>query len=269
MDWFASLSRPRLNLFSPYSTATAAMLFMTLIMILGGAELKKKRTSPVFLILFALNFAALIMTLARTAIFAFILSFLFVLLIQKRRPVFWLLGSAALLFLFSPWLSQGMDFLLGLREQSTEGRLDIYRTSLSMLQGPDWILGLGIKPREDVFLVPFGSHSMYISLLFKTGIIGTAVFVSFQASLFLKWFRLKSWAVQDRERYALWKTLGWIFAAMAIWFLTDDLDAPQLVAFLYFSVVGFFEGFCREAVSVKEEEPAEKNVILKLSPRGI
>jgi len=144
-------------------------------------------------------------------------------------------------------LTQLMEWIFQLREGSTTGRLALYKYSLQVFEGVDWILGFGLRPRdESAFLVPIGSHSTYLSMLFKTGVIGCSIFILFQAQLLMRWLRFRGIATRRRNLFCLWQGLGGVFTGVGLWMFTGDIDAPQLLAFLYFSLVGVFEALVRE-----------------------
>ncbi len=245
-EWFASTLFPRFNLFSPYAVATAEVLVFILVMSICHAQLQKKLRSPLFLFISLCVFFAMLMTLSRMPVIAFIAGGLVVFLIGKRQSFIWILLFSIFLFSIYPWIDQSINFILNLRQGSNLGRLELYRYSLSRLEGIEWIIGRGIKNREELnFVGPLGSHSTYLSVLFRTGLVGLATFVSFQIYLFWTWYGLKSAAAKSPEHFFLWRALGWIFIAISMCMVTDEIDVPQLVAFLYFSLVGIFEGFRR------------------------
>lgn len=240
-DWFAAGERARFNAVATYPTATAAVIMMVFMVILSeGSAKKRMKTAVLGLLLLGLT-----MTLARMTVVSLVISLTAIFLVKRRRFILECLGLVTLGLWASPWLIRLMNFLWGLREGSGTTRLDIYIYSLQRLQGADWILGLGIKPREDFFDFPIGSHSTIISLIYKTGLIGALAFILFQGVLFLRWYQLKDLVVNRPAEFSFWRGLGMVFIGMGLWSLTEDLDAPQIAAFMYFSMVGIFEGFRR------------------------
>lgn len=248
-DWFAASARARFNAFAPYPTATAGTVVILLLMTLTYGLIKKRAKSPFFVLLWAANLLALFMSLARMSVLAFVVSLLVVYLLGKKRGWIGILILFSLLILAAPWISQGMAFFWGLREGSGTARIELYLHSLRQLEGVNWITGLGIKPREiSAFEFPLGSHSSYVSLLFRTGLFGFAAFILFQVWLLLRWYWTKRPVQEERVLFLFWRGLGWVFFAMAMWMVTEDLDAPQLLAFLYFSLVGLFEGLHKRCI---------------------
>jgi hypothetical protein len=247
-DWFNEVTRPRFNALSPYATATAALIMLVLIMTIVRALFGKKVKSPTVFFLSTVNFFALLLTLSRTTVIAFGAGFVAVAILRKKEPFLWFLAFLVVLVLSYPLLEQGLSWILGLRIGSTTARFDLYRISLEQLDGIDWLFGVGLKPRMEDSLYPLGSHSTYLSLLFRTGFIVMLLMEGLQINFLWQWFRLKSLVVNDREQFIFWIGLGWILISMNFWILTEDLDAPQLLAFIYFSIVGMFEGFRREVI---------------------
>lgn len=245
-DWFASLTRPRFNVFSPYPTAAGGILMILLMMLIVQAQILRRMKHPAFWLLAGVTFLGLVMTLSRMSMMGLLIALGSVYLIQKRNFGIWMFASVLLLIAAAPLLMRVMEIVLSLREGSNVSRFELYRYSLQQLEGSDWIIGLGMKPRENQFLFPLGSHSTYISLTFKTGLVGLFIFLVFQITLFTRWYSLKALAMRRREIYFFWRGLGLVFIAMALWVVTEDIDAPQLLAFIYFSFVGLFEGLYKE-----------------------
>ena len=245
-DWFASTAVPRLNILGPYPTAGAGFMMIVLVMLFTWGCMNNNTRNPAFLLLFAVNLLGFFMTLSRMPIVAFFTCCALVWLVQKN--VVWtsivvlcLLGVAML-----PAAQQSLEYVLLAREGSTNSRFDLYLHSVAQLQGIDWGVGLGLKPRVAAFDdMPIGSHSTYVSLLFRTGICGLAGFVMFQVLLIARWYGLMTLARMRREDFLVWRAFGLVFLMMGFWMLTEDIDAPQLLAFTYFSCIGIFEGFRR------------------------
>jgi len=124
------------------------------------------------------------------------------------------------------------------RKGSSEFRVKLYKTTLSQaIQHP--ILGYGFKPRPEEFPVPIGSHSMYFGVIYKTGFLGLFVFIAFWLSVLKKWWRQKNILKGDKIVWPLWYYSGVALIGGLLWMFTEDLDAPPIVAFLYFLIVGF------------------------------
>jgi len=250
LDWVETGIQSRLNLLSPYPTAAGAVLMMLIFMSHGWASLQSKvrRSAAYFLI--AANLLGLYLTLSRTAIAALIIGFIFVYLIEKKSIFIWIFMAFLLFLMTLPWLLQLINWVLEWRYNSTLGRFWLYRYSLELLQGPDWIIGMGLKPRlATVMAMPVGSHSTYLSITIKSGLLGLFLFLLFQANIFFRWYGIKDKIKILREDHVLWEVVGRILISMAFWMITEDIDAPQLVCFLYFSSLGLLEALRRKVLS--------------------
>jgi hypothetical protein len=247
IDWWASWL-VRMNYLAPYPTQTGGTIALIMMMLLMAPATRTKSYALLRGGLFLGCFGAVLMTLARMSVTAALGSaFLSLALFQKKNSAVRAFALLLALAMMVPWILHGLDWLLQFRKVSTEGRLSLYLYSLNMLEGVDWIIGLGLKPFADkAYNLPSGSHSTYLTLIFKTGILGVSVFLYFQISLWRRWLGLKSLALRDPETKGLWRAFGAVLMAMSVWMLTDDLDAPQIVVFLFFSIVGIFEAFARE-----------------------
>jgi hypothetical protein len=254
IDWWASWL-VRMNYLAPYPTQTGGTIVLIMMMLLMAPAARTKSYALLRGGLFVGCLGAVLMTLARMSVTASLVSaFLSLALFQKKHSVLRAFALSLMLLILIPWILHGLDWLLQFRKVSTEGRLSLYLYSLNMLEGVDWIIGLGLKPLADkAYNLPSGSHSTYLTLIFKTGILGLSVFLFFQISLWRRWLGLKSMALRDPETKGLWRAFGAVLMAMSVWMLTDDLDAPQIVVFLFFSIVGIFEAFARELAERERE----------------
>lgn len=245
-DWFASTSLPRLNLYSPYATATGAMAALALVLLWTWAWVFKKWRRLRLWWLLALLAAAILMTLSRTTVAALVVSFFAALFLGRRFAVFWILPCAVVVAGAYQWLDGLLSWFMELRLGSVLSRFDLYEATVSQLSGIHWLFGHGIKSRTLEFALAIGSHSTYLSLLYKTGLIGLAVFILFQAYLLWEWRTLVLRPRVGRDALIFLKGIGWALIFMVLWMATEDIDAPQLLAFLYFSLVGILEGLRRD-----------------------
>lgn len=116
--------------------------------------------------------------------------------------------------------------LLYSREGSTNTRFNIYITSLTQTLQHSPIIGLGIK--DMMGSVPLGSHSTYVGVFYKTGILGSMFFCIALIGLIVAYLRKK-------------KTLNFIcFIGYILCFLAallfEDLDGANWLIVVYFSL---------------------------------
>ncbi len=249
-DWFSGRSVARLNLYAPYPTAAGAFFMISLPMLLAWGARNRRLSSPLFWLLFLGNFLGMTMTLARMAIAALGASLAIVYVLQKRSYlVAWGFLCFVILVLATPWLQHSANSVITAREGSSLSRFSLYQESINKIEGLEWVVGRGIRTPSVEQRMPLGSHSTYVSLLYRTGLCGLSIFLLLQAVLLVRWYRLKEYVRSNRDHRLVWMALGVVFFSMAFWMLTEDIDAPQLLAFLYFSAIGVFEGLRRELVS--------------------
>ena len=125
-------------------------------------------------------------------------------------------------------------FIFG-RQGSNNARLKVYTETINIFLQNTFI-GSGYKTNIQGLDVPIGSHSTYLGILMKTGLIG---FTSFIVFIVLLW---KKWAVNihkfKKEKNGQVKVIyvctGIIMLLYSIWFITEDIDAPQIACILFF-----------------------------------
>lgn len=253
-DWFHSAMRPRFNALSPYSNATAGILILMIIAVISKIRAEKEYQNPFLLLILFSNIGGLLMTLSRMSIVALVLGGLAVFCLQRKKFIFIFALFAATLLL-GPLIGKGLGFLLGLRQESSVSRFELYGQSLAQLQGADWVLGLGLKDRAENPIFPLGSHSTFVSLMIRGGGIAFLGYLVFQAGLLQRWYSLGSAMEEKQEVFYIWIGFGWMMLSMLFWTLLEDVDAPQLLAYLYFSAIGFFEGMHKKIRSQRVLSP--------------
>ncbi|MGP4058907.1 O-antigen ligase family protein [Mycobacterium sp. 4D054] len=103
------------------------------------------------------------------------------------------------------------------RAGSAESRLAIYERTLQYVWDTGvFFLGFGLKPRESDLVAPVASHSTYIGLLFRAGIICLAL-------LLVLLFRLFSESVKANNSAGI---ALWLF--IACWIAVADVDAGHM-----------------------------------------
>lgn len=120
------------------------------------------------------------------------------------------------------------------RYGSTQARISLYEKAYELWRESP-LVGIGVKPLDrSEFAV--GSHSTYVGLLLRTGVVGVLLFVAFMLAMGVElWRRLLS--ARDRASAELVRLSLSALAFGAVWMIGEDLDAPQLVAFLFFAIL--------------------------------
>lgn len=238
---------PRTPAFNLYGTALGATMVFLIAMTLAYYTMTKRRR--LLIVVLVLEFGALIMSLSRMSVMALILSALIVTSITRlNKPssrivlAVVLIGIILVLILFPPQriVRTFSDF----RKGSTVWRAHLYRTTLSQsLKKP--ILGHGYKPRTEGTPVPIGSHSTYLGVIYKTGFLGFAAFLLFWLAVLRRWWLGRRQAQEDSFLHPLWFYTGIALFGGFFWMITEDLDAPPAVAFIYFILIGLICTFSR------------------------
>jgi len=108
---------------------------------------------------------------------------------------------------------------------STRARLQEYRDALRVV-GLHPLWGIGLKPSY-LQGIPLGSHSTYIGILQKTGLLGFFTFLAFEFSLVREFLRKIEFPYMAAGVFSIF-----------IWMFFEDIDAPALTAFLFFVLSG-------------------------------
>jgi hypothetical protein len=238
-DWFASVKFPRLSIMSPYPTALAGIILIMILFILYCKGWENKKVLMLYLL--ASGFVTLFFALSRSSFVGLIVSIFSVFIIKRYNKAPLVIIFLIILCLFGTEIFKWFQYLFNLREGSNIARIDMYNYSLKSVLNSNIMFGFGVKPREYFFSIPIGSHSTYLSIFIRTGALGLISLVFFNISIFFTWLRSRKTTLIKQAR--LWEALGAIFIATTIWSITEDIDAPQLFAFLYFIVIGLMLSF--------------------------
>jgi hypothetical protein len=110
------------------------------------------------------------------------------------------------------------------------------------------LTGLGIKPRDEFLLsIPIGSHSSWISMFTKGGMVALAAWVALNIALIGRLVRsqhvlyLKADAVDRGRRFEL-ANLSRCALVLMFWWATEDFDAPAHQAAIGGLCLGLFWG---------------------------
>ncbi len=95
---------------------------------------------------------------------------------KKIKCVVVLLGCGIVFgLLFYKQIISGVSYFLTMRQGSTNTRIQLYKDSIQRMINESIIFGCGIK--DTWKSIPYGSHSTYIGMYYKTGILGGTIFL--------------------------------------------------------------------------------------------
>lgn len=146
-------------------------------------------------------------------------------LLSRYFPRTWLaalhLIPAAVLSVLLLWWSEWTDVwsrVDSVRQGSSDSREAIYAATIELLaQHPLPLLGWGIKPEVGELVASVGSHSTYLGLAHRGGILGLGLAISLLACVIVL-------TVRFRDALALAAASG-----VALWAVFEDLDAGHFV----------------------------------------
>jgi len=111
-----------------------------------------------------------------------------------------------------------LETLNNAREGSYDSRSDIYDTTISLVAQLGLpIIGYGIKPSVEGLVANVATHSTYLGLLFRGGILATLFFVVFLA------YTIR----QNVKHWGIISITLWVF--VAVWSVFEDFDPGHLV----------------------------------------
>jgi hypothetical protein len=235
--WLASQPFPRFNAMAPYPTAAGGLIIVILPIVMAYYRTRFVKLKLHHWAVLGLGLFALLLTMSRTSVLALFTAVAIIYIANRRHSLAIISLVFAMSLFASPFIIHGMKWVSELRAGTSMSRLELYKYTFDTVMQKNPIIGMGAKPRIGDFKIPVGSHSTYLSLLFKTGFLGLLTFVAFQFHLIYTWLKVKRLKKSQRDKI-VWNHIGVSLLAMSLWMLTDDLDAPQLVAFLYFILIG-------------------------------
>lgn len=236
--WLFSWVFPRSSIMNPYPTATGAMVIMLLPLSIAYNKINWKKSIFKKYVTYILGILILLFSLSRFSIFSLVIAFMVVWLINSKKRIFFYLLLFFSVLILIPYFELFFGLVNNIRPGSLVLRFESYIIAINnVMQKENFMFGIGIKPRLDELLIPIGSHSTYLGLFLRTGIIGILIFIFFQLYLLFFWFK-NSKKIISRKIKVIWDNIGVSLIAMSLWMIFEDLDAPQLVCFLYCLVIG-------------------------------
>lgn len=251
---------PRPEGFNVYATALAGTMLLLIAMTLAYYKIKNKKRKTGFVVVLILEFLTLFISMSRNPILGIFLALFIVYVITNIRESLSLkILSLALIIIIAFLIffphNKVTNTFIGIRKISTLWRFDLYKTTfLEATKKP--FFGYGFKPRrmeDSPVPLPVASHSMYFGILYKTGFLGLIAFFLFWISVLRRWAVQMNPLREDRVLKYVWFYSGVALIGGLLWMVTEDLDAPPIVAFLYFIIIGLIVSLNR-----LKKSPAEK-----------
>lgn len=259
-DWVFNSQSIRTSVMGIYPTASAAIILLTVPIVFFQALEKKKLL--LYSISTVLGVTAIFMTASRISAVAFFAGITGAYIINKRHTLLILFFFSLLILILLPALMEFIHYALQYRSGSSIHRIDMYSYGIEITNRTNIFFGLGYKPRlENRFFIPIGSHSTFIGAYVKTGLLGFLSVVTWQIVL------LKTWIVNvkkiKKENKSVFMGIGASIIAMAIWMLTEDIDAPQLVMYTYAVLTGLMIVIVKDQVDTPKPEANAERVFEK------
>lgn len=233
LDWFLGTSTTRLMAFMEYPNL--AMLFGLLLFPWMVYYLKDK--NKILLIVSVLLSAySIYLTKSRMGILI-VLAVLFYLIGIEFIKNFYLryIFFSTIIIIMLLMLSRMSDVtdtivdIINGREGSTTAREGLYSSSINIAINTHPLIGMGIKVMNPLYGVPYGSHSTYIGMIYKAGIIGATIgFFGFLTIV------VKLLSVSLKHKYAYF---GFVYLAFFLTLVGEDLDGNNWLLSLAFSLI--------------------------------
>lgn len=239
-DFFSIPDVPRPNGFNLWATTLSGTMILLIVMTLAFYKNRKRRIESV--VVLGVEFITLFVTLSRNILCLFISLIIICLLTQSRKKmllnVTTLVLVVVVLFTLLIPPDELVNSLKSVRKYSTQSRFELYELAFSNIKQKP-ILGYGYKPRlEELSYYPIGSHSTYIGILHKTGLLGLVVFFLFWGSVLRKWWIQRRIQNEVDDFRTVWFFTGVAMVSGLLWMVGEDLDTSPIFSFIYFVIIG-------------------------------
>lgn len=242
-DWgLPGVEMPRIVVYGPYPTATAAVTAVLGTLALLHLQRRGRHPALAFIAIEALIFLTLAITLTRSILAGWLLGAIVAALIFGtvwRRIL--AVGALAVTIPLSFYvdLSGAVDY----RGYSTESRFENYDRAVSRTLDRNPILGLGVKPREQDNHIAVGSHSTFVSSFTKSGTLGLSLVMAYLVLLpAYRWLgAIVGASRRSTVEMAELRILFNLQVALWVWLCFEDLDAPATAAMLIFLAFALIE----------------------------
>ncbi|HFI0342055.1 TPA: O-antigen ligase family protein [Streptococcus suis] len=235
VDWINGLQTTRFTSFMEYPNLIVFFCFLQVPMAINYVEAKYNKLLSLFFLW--LTFLPVYQSGSRAGMaIAILLIFYFSLYSIIKKNFLSILtilsGGIAVIYVlgYSENISNLISNILETRSGSTGARSELYRQSIERTWTISPLFGLGIR---DMFMstVPYGSHSTYIGIFYRTGLVGFLLFmVSMGNLVFHLWQRINLKLIEKLYLIGL-------FSFMVI----EDLDGANWVVVLFFSIMAIYQ----------------------------
>lgn len=183
-DWINGVYDPRFLGYMDYANLVVFFILffypLAMIYLRGKKLLPLVLTLALYLVIDATNSRTgqLLYLLLLMAYFLFEIQSRFFRLYKQRKFALLLLGSilmVAVVGLYSSQILRIFESIMNMREGSNNMRIQIYTQSITTMLERSPIIGIGIKDMLGEY--PLGSHSTYIGVFYKTGILGGLIYL--------------------------------------------------------------------------------------------
>lgn len=247
--------------FRGYLEYTNLVVFMYLYCIPFAFSYLAKRWKPLFVIIFEIgSLLIIIATNSRIGIVACSLTVLLSVIITIEKSVLrmfrknkYLIGLITILFgvatflAFKNRIENTFNTILALRQGSTSTRFGIYTLSLERMIKESPVIGCGIKDLIGGEGFPFGSHSTYLGMYYKTGLLGGTLFLF---TIIFTVVKILKKPLTD-EYIFFQKT---VFLALLLCFALEDLDGADWNIAVFYSLLGVFLSYNTVSGFISDEK---------------
>ena len=265
-DWgLPGVPMPRVTVYGPYPTATAATVAVLGALTLVYLQSVKRAGALAVLLVEALILLTLSITLTRSILVGWLVGAVLANLVfgtgYRRLTA---CGAVAVAMLF---IAQGnISNVTQYREYSSESRFHNYVRAFDQTLSSNPVLGLGYKPREPGNHIAVGSHSTFVSSFTKGGILALSLVVAYLLLVpAFGWIGLvlaiePEDPIERRILQSVRRVLFNLQIAIWVWLCFEDIDAPATAALLLFVAFAFIQDASRPARS-KSPDPARSTAM--------
>lgn len=255
-DWFLNEPMPRLSVFFLYPTALGIGIAVCMFMTIAYHFINNSKKMNLFIDI-SLMLIPLIFSFSRIVFIGMLVSIILVKIISakssKKRFYKYFFSVTTILACLVPIILMKFDdffgFILNSREGSTDLRMSVYNLAINYAIENNPIFGVGVKPVVEDLRISIGSHSTLVGTFLKTGFIGIVLLILINLMVLVSLIKLRKYMV-DKKHLIVWECLTSAFITIVLWMFTEDIDAPQNVAFFYFLIIGLIIGLHNKAKKV-------------------